>query len=103
MPLMSTAALTPAASANPVPLRQDAAVIGLVGLAHGTSHFSHLLLAPLFPIFMRDFGLSYSDVGLLMTIFFVISGSGQALSGFVVDRIGARQVLFAAISCFLLA
>lgn len=103
MPLMPTAALTPAAPTNPVPLRQDAAVIGLVGLAHGTSHFSHLLLAPLFPIFMRDFGLSYSDVGLLMTIFFVISGSGQALSGFVVDRIGARPVLFAAISCFLLA
>ncbi|MFC3683555.1 MFS transporter [Hydrogenophaga luteola] len=89
--------------ANPVPLKQDAAVIGLVGLAHGTSHFSHLLLAPLFPIFMRDFGLSYSDVGLLMSIFFVISGSGQAMSGFVVDRIGARPVLFAAISCFLLA
>ncbi|MDQ7744098.1 MFS transporter [Hydrogenophaga pseudoflava] len=89
--------------ANPVPLKQDASVIGLVGLAHGTSHFSHLLLAPLFPIFMRDFGLSYSDVGLLMSIFFVISGSGQAMSGFVVDRIGARPVLFAAISCFLLA
>ena len=100
---MNTATLQPAAPVNPIPLKQDAAVIGLVGLAHGTSHFSHLLLAPLFPVFMRDFGLSYSDVGLLMSIFFVISGSGQAMSGFVVDRIGARPVLFAAISCFLLA
>jgi MFS family permease len=87
----------------PVPLRRDATVIGLVGLAHGTSHFSHLLLAPLFPIFIRDFGLSYSDVGLLVSIFFVISGMGQALAGFVVDRLGARPVLFAAIGCFLLA
>lgn len=104
MPRMNTATLDAVPPpANPVPLKQDAAVIGLVGLAHGTSHFSHLLLAPLFPIFMRDFGLSYSDVGLLMSIFFVISGSGQAMSGFVVDRIGARPVLFAAISCFLLA
>ncbi len=100
---MNTATLDAAAPVNPVPLRQDATVIGLVGLAHGTSHFSHLLLAPLFPVFIRDFGLSYSDVGLLMSIFFVISGSGQALSGFVVDRIGARPVLFAAIGCFLLA
>jgi len=100
---MISAALDSAAPANPIPLKQDAAVIGLVGLAHGTSHFSHLLLAPLFPVFMRDFGLSYSDVGLLMSIFFVISGSGQAMAGFVVDRIGARPVLFAAISCFLLA
>ena len=100
---MTTATLDAAAPANPVPLKQDATVIGLVGLAHGTSHFSHLLLAPLFPIFIRDFGLSYSDVGLLMTLFFAISGTGQALSGFVVDRLGARPVLFAAIGCFLLA
>lgn len=104
MPRMNTATLDAVPPpANTVPLKQDAAIIGLVGLAHGTSHFSHLLLAPLFPIFMRDFGLSYSDVGLLMSIFFVISGSGQAMSGFVVDRIGARPVLFAAIGCFLLA
>ena len=89
--------------ANPVPLRQDAAVIGLVGLAHGTSHFSHMLLAPLFPVFIRDFGLGFADVGLLMTVFFIISGVGQALSGFLVDRVGARPVLFAAIGCFLLA
>ncbi|MCB2018592.1 MAG: MFS transporter [Hydrogenophaga sp.] len=101
---MSTATLDAAAHATTtVPLKQDAAVIGLVGLAHGTSHFSHLLLAPLFPLFMRDFGLSFSDVGLLVSIFFVISGTGQAMSGFVVDRIGARPVLFAAIACFLLA
>lgn len=100
---MNTATLNPAAPVNPVPLQQDAAVIGLVGLAHGTSHFSHLLLAPLFPVFMRDFGLSFSDVGLLMSIFFVVSGSGQAMAGFVVDRIGARPVLFGAIGCFLLA
>lgn len=100
---MTTATLDAAAPANPVPLKQDVAVIGLVGLAHGSSHFAHLLLAPLFPIFIRDFGLSYSDVGLLMTLFFAISGTGQALSGFVVDRLGARPVLFAAIGCFLLA
>jgi MFS transporter, FSR family, fosmidomycin resistance protein len=100
---MNTAAMGATVPLNTVPLRQDAAVIGLVGLAHATSHFSHLLLPPLFPIFMRDFGLSYSDVGLLMTLFFVISGTGQALSGFVVDRFGARPVLFAAIGCFLLA
>ena len=87
----------------PDSLHQDIAVISLVGLAHGTSHFSHLLLAPMFPVFMREFGLSFSDVGLLMTSFFIISGTGQALAGFVVDRVGARPVLYAAITCFLLA
>ena len=33
----------------PVPLRLDAQIMGLVGLAHLVSHFSQLLLAPLFP------------------------------------------------------
>jgi MFS transporter, FSR family, fosmidomycin resistance protein len=42
---------------------------------------------------MRDFSLSYTDVGLLTTTFFVISGIGQALAGFVVDRVGGWRVL----------
>jgi len=73
--------------------RQDAEVIGLIGLAHGTSHFFHLMLPPLFPWLMADFALSYTQAGFLMTLFFVVSGIGQALAGFIVDRIGARPVL----------
>ena len=84
-------------------LRDDARTIALIGLAHGTSHFFHMLLPPLFPLFIRDFGLSYSELGLLVSTFFVISGIGQALAGFLVDRVGARPVLFAALSCFVLA
>src|SRR5262245_19486857 len=72
---------------------RDSEVIALVGLAHGTSHFFHLMLPPLFPWLMRDFSLSYTDVGLLTTTFFVISGIGQALAGFVVDRVGGWKVL----------
>jgi MFS transporter, FSR family, fosmidomycin resistance protein len=75
-------------------LRSDARVIGLVGLAHGTSHFYHLILAALFPWLKPAFGLSYAELGLLLTAFFVVSGVGQALAGFVVDRVGARRVLF---------
>jgi MFS transporter, FSR family, fosmidomycin resistance protein len=75
-------------------LRADARVIGLVGLAHGTSHFYHLILAALFPWLKPAFGLSYAELGLLLTAFFVVSGVGQALAGFVVDRVGARRVLF---------
>ena len=83
--------------------RRDVSTIGLIGLAHGTSHFHHLLLPPLFPLFIRDFGLSYSELGLLVTVFFVISGIGQALSGFLVDKVGARPVLYAAMGSFIAA
>ena len=83
--------------------RRDFTTIGLIGLAHGCSHFFHMLLPPLFPAFIRDFGLSYSELGLLVTTFFVISGVGQAMAGFLVDRTGARPVLFTALGCFILA
>src|SRR5690606_37703357 len=66
-PPMSSTALN-------APLRRDAQVIGLVGLAHGTSHFFHLALAPLFPWLKDAFAVSYAELGLLMTVFFVVSG-----------------------------
>lgn len=80
-------------TAAPSSFKQDATVISLVGFAHGTSHFYHLMLPPLFPWFIQDYALSYTQVGALMTVFFVVSGIGQALAGFLVDRWGAHRVL----------
>ena len=82
----------------PIPFRQDAGVIGLVGLAHMVSHFSQLLLAPLFPWLKDVFQVSYAELGFLMTIFFVVSCAVQASSGFVVDRFGPRPILFAGLA-----
>lgn len=81
-----------------VPWQQDASVMGLVGLAHASSHFAHLILPAMFPVFMQEFGLNFSQMGLLMTVFFVISGLGQAAAGFVVDRFGARPILLLAVA-----
>jgi len=82
------------APARHTELRQDATVIGLVGMAHLISHFSQLLLAPLFPWLKAEFGVSYAELGLLMSIFFVVSCIVQAGSGFIVDRFGPRPLLF---------
>jgi len=79
-------------------VRADAAVIALVGVAHATSHLFHLLLPPLFPLLMPDFGFGYTEAGFLMTVFFAISGLGQAFAGIAVDRYGARRVLMAGVS-----
>lgn len=94
--------MTPISPGAPsaVPLRQDARTIALIGLAHGSSHFFHMLLPPLFPWLIGEFGFSYSELGLLVSVFFVVSGVGQALSGFLVDRVGARPVLFFALASF---
>ena len=93
---------TPALAAAP-PLRQDATVIGLVGLAHGVSHFSQLLLAPLFPWRKVEFGVSYTELGLLLTVFFVVSSVVQTVSGFIVDRFGPRPVLLTGLALLGLA
>ena len=77
----------------------------LVSLAwfHGSSHFFHLILPPMFSWLKAEFGFNYAELGLLMTIFFVVSCIIQAASGFLVDRIGARPVLFAGFGLLALA
>ncbi len=84
-------------------LPQDAAVIALVGMAHLISHFSQLLLAPLFPWLKEAFQVSYTELGFLMTLFFVVSCAVQTASGFLVDRFGPRPILFAGLGLIGLA
>ena len=81
----------------------DVRVVGLISLAHGSSHFFHLILPPMFPWLKAEFGFNYAELGLLMTIFFVASCIFQAASGFLVDRIGARPVLFVGLGLLVLA
>lgn len=92
---MST--ILPAAPGATASLKSDATIISLVGFAHGTSHFYHLVLPSLFPWFMSEFGLGFAQVGVLMTIFFVTSSIGQAIAGIWVDRFGAHRVLCAGV------
>lgn len=81
----------------------DVRVISLISLAHGSSHFFHLILPPMFPWLKAEFALNYAELGLLMSIFFVVSCVVQASSGFLVDRIGARPVLFAGVGLLVIA
>ena len=70
--IMAMSTSQPHAGPAPASLRQDAGIIGLVGLAHMISHFSQLLLAPLFPWLKDEFNASYTELGFLMTLFFVV-------------------------------
>jgi predicted MFS family arabinose efflux permease len=83
--------------------RHDYGVITVVGFAHGISHFFHLLLPALYPWLMPEFDLSFARIGMTMTAFFVVSGVGQVLAGFAVDRFGARQVLMGGVALLALA
>jgi MFS family permease len=86
-----------------VPWRQDATTISVVSIAHGISHFGQLIVPPLFPWIGASFGLSFTQLGLLMSVFFVVSCAGQAVAGFVVDRFGAARVLYAGLGLMAVA
>ena len=84
--------------ATPIPIAQDAKIIGLVSSGHFVSHFFQLALPPLYPILKDELGVSYAALGLLSSIFFAASGLSQTPIGFLVDRIGARRVLISGIA-----
>ena len=83
--------------------RADATTISVVSLAHGTSHFFQLLLPPLFPWLANEFSLSFAQLGTLASLFYLVSALGQAAAGFIVDRVGARVVMFGGLTLFAVA
>lgn len=79
--------------ATAVSVRQDFKILGLISTGHFLSHFYFLTLPPLFPFLKQEFGISYSALGLIMTVVYATSGIAQVPVGFLVDRVGARVVL----------
>ncbi|MFM1906766.1 MAG: hypothetical protein RLZZ591_443 [Pseudomonadota bacterium] len=82
---------------------RESQLMALIGVAHLISHFCQLLLAPLFPWLKDAFGVSYAQLGFLLTLFFVVSCCMQMLSGFLVDRWGPRPVLYAGLGLLALS
>jgi MFS transporter, FSR family, fosmidomycin resistance protein len=74
---------------------QDGRVIGLIGIAHFTSHFYMLLLPPLFAFIRAEYRVGYAELGLAISVFNIVSAMLQTPAGFLVDRIGAPYVLIA--------
>jgi len=74
-------------------------VMGLVGAAHFASHYFILLLPPLFPFLRKEYDVSYTDLGLALAAFNIVSAVFQTPAGFFTDRIGAHTILVAGLLC----
>lgn len=72
---------------------RDLQIVSLVGMAHYASHVMQLALPPLFPLLHHAFAASFTELGLVVTLFYAASGLGQALAGVLVDRYGAHRLL----------
>ena len=52
-----------------------------------------LLIPPLFPLLKDEFGIGFTELGITITVFSLVTGLTQAPVGFLVDRFGARKIL----------
>src|SRR3954466_1360292 len=59
------------------------------------SHFYMLVLPPLFAFVRADYAVSYTEIGLALTMFNAVSAVAQTPAGFLIDRINARLALIA--------
>jgi MFS transporter, FSR family, fosmidomycin resistance protein len=73
---------------------RDISVIASVSAAHYVSHVMQLALPSLFPFLHTVFGVGFTELGLVATLFYGASGLGQALvAGLLVDHYGAYRTL----------
>ena len=101
--LLNERLMTIAADAQSLTARQDMRVIAAVGAAHFLSHFFQLAAAPMFPLIKDSLGVTYTALGFVMTLFYLVSGLSQAFIGIWVDRYGARPVLLGGLTLLALA
>jgi len=71
--------------------------IALVSAAHFVNHFQHLVLPPLFPLLKAELGVDFVQLGLALTVANVLAVTAQLPVGFLVDRLGSRRMLVAAL------
>jgi MFS family permease len=70
-------------------------VVGPVTVGHGVNEFCAIVLPPVIPLLVADFGISYGQAGFLLTVFFLMYLLFQLPAGIVGDRIGQSRVIVA--------
>src|SRR5438876_6536314 len=81
-------------------LGRDLKLVGLVGTAHGLSHFYQLVLPPIFPLVTAAFGVGYAELGLVVSLGLIVAGLLQIPAGILVDRLGAGRMLVGGLALY---
>ena len=73
-------------------------LLPLFFFAHFGHHVVGAMLRPLMPMIRRDLGLSYTQVGVVMSAFSITSGISQLPAGWLADHLGARLMVILGVS-----
>lgn len=86
---MNTA--TASAMATPQSFRE----LWLICTAHGLTHWYVATFYILLPLIGKELGLSYTEIGLIMTVQYVAGAISNLPSGFIADTVGRKGYLMA--------
>lgn len=64
-----------------------------IGLAHFTTHFLEFALPPLYPLVIKEFSLSYADVGIVSSAVVITMFVFQTPVGYLSDKKGRKYLL----------
>ena len=78
-------------------LRKERKVINLVSAAHFFSHFFILTLPPLFLTIKEDLNITFTQLGMMVSVYAVGSFVGQYPMGVFADKYGPRWILICGI------
>ena len=71
-----------------------ARTLAVISAVHLVSHYYWLAFAPMMPALRELLNVSYTELGLAITVMNAVSAVTQAPTGFIVDRYGPRLLLF---------
>src|SRR4029078_10061806 len=70
--------------------------VWLISLGHGLTHWYTATFYLLLPLIGRELGLSYTEIGLIMTIQHLAGAISNIPGGILVDTVGKKGYLMAA-------
>ena len=73
-------------------------MVPLFVFAHFGHHITGAMLRPLAPMIRTDLGLSYTQVGLMLSVFAITNGISQLPAGWMADKIGTRFIILLSIT-----
>lgn len=89
--------MTASSDTMPAARRGETALLTRVSMAHLVSHFHIMTLPALIPLLPAYLGVGFVEVGVALAVFNIVSLFVQTPIGFLVDRLGPRRLLIAAL------